>query len=289
MSHTHESAAPRDQAALLRILARRAAVNPAPVRQARLIVLLGAASGVGTTTLCYNLACAMGLAGHRVAAIDLNRDNRGLAEISGCPAAASVDELLYGRGDLHEHLAPGVAASLVLPTLEDAYPAQWSSAGMERFFDQLLGLGRHADILLIDAGSEPNAVTDELWAIAESLVLVLNPHVDAITAGYERIRTLSCQSRRQSIQVIMNRASGQAGHADLVAGIDATARKYLALPIEHLGDVPLKSEIAAAGRAAQPMVQRYSEHSATMSLNKIAESLVRQSDRGTVPELRRAA
>lgn len=272
-----EPSFPRDQATLLRMLAKRAMIGGTPAfARAKTIVLFGSTGQVGTTTMCHNLACTMGLAGHRVAAIDLNPANRGLAQLAGRTPLVSVDDLVTNRLDLHEYLVPGLAASLLLPTDESLRAVPWPAASVDRFIDQLTGLGRHADILLIDAGCDLTPLTVELWRLARRFILVLNPTADSITAGYERIRTLHGRHRRERIQVLMNRANNPTGHTDLVAGIDSTARKFLNLSIEAAGHVEVATEIGAASKAAQPFVQRYADHTVSRSIQRLAEVLVRE-------------
>lgn len=273
-----EPSFPRDQATLLRMLAKRAMIGGTPAfAKAKTFVLFGGSAGVGTTTVCHNLACAMGLAGHRVATVDLNPGNAGLAQLTGRTPTVSIDELLTGRLDLHEYLVPGLAASLLLPTDQSSGAGDWPVAAVDRFIEQLMGLGRHADIVLIDAGNELNPLAGELWRMAQLFLVVLNPTADAITAGYERIRSLHGYSPRKVTHVVMNRATNDSGHLDLVAGMDATAAKFLNLAIESVGHVETASEIRAASQAAEPFIQRYADHTASKSIQRIADRLVRMS------------
>lgn len=268
---------PRDQATLLRMLAKRAMIGGTPAfAKAKTFVLLGGSAQVGTTTLCHNLACAMGLAGQRVAAVDLNAANRGLAHLTGRTPQISIDELLSGKLDLHEYLVPGLAASLLLPTEASERAGEWTTAAADRLIEQLMGLGRHADIVLIDAGSDITPITHALWRMAQLFLVALHPTADVITAGYERIRSLQTQSPRYQTHVLMNRASHAAGHTDLVAGMNATSQKFLHLEIKPCGHVEVASEIGASSHAAQPFVQRYAEHVASKSIQRIADRLVRE-------------
>ncbi|GAA4424692.1 hypothetical protein [Bremerella cremea] len=273
-----EPSFPRDQATLLRMLAKRAMIGGTPAfAKAKTFVVYGGNAQLGTTTVCHNLACALGLAGQRVATIDLNPNNQGLALIAGRTPAVAIDELLTGRLDLHEYLVPGLAASLLLPTDASDGNGSWPVASVDRLIEQIMGLGRHADIVLIDAGSDLTSLTKELWRMAQLFVVVLNPTADAITAGYERIRSLQNGSPRKVAHVVMNRAASETGHVDLVAGMDTTSRKFLDLAIESIGHVEVASEIGAAARASQPFVQRYAEHAASKSIQRIADRLVRLS------------
>ncbi|MHC2067375.1 MinD/ParA family ATP-binding protein [Bremerella sp. T1] len=273
-----EPSFPRDQATLLRMLAKRAMIGGTPAfAKAKTFVLFGGSGQVGTTTVCHNLACAMGLAGHRVATVDLNPSNPGLAQLTGRTPSVSIDELLTGRHDLHEYFVPGVAASLLLPTDESNGAGKWPVAAVDRLIEKLMGLGRHADIVLIDAGSEVSPLAGELWRMAQLFLLVLNPTADAITAGYERIRWLHQFSPRKVTHVVMNRAASETGHAELVAGMDTTAQKFLHSTIESVGHVEVAPEIGAASKAAQPFVQRYAEHAASKSIQRMSDRLVRMS------------
>lgn len=273
-----EPSFPRDQATLLRMLAKRAMIGGTPAfAKAKTFVLFGGSSGVGTTTVCHNLACAMGLAGHRVATIDLNPSNAGLAQLTGRTPKVGIDELLTGRLDLHEYLVPGLAPSLLLPTDQSSGAGQWPVAAVDRLIEQLMGLGRHADIVLIDAGNDLSPLAGELWRMAQLFLVILNPKADAITAGYERVRSLHSYSPRKVTHVVMNRASSDSGHLDLIAGMDATAGKFLNLAIESVGHIEMASEIGAASRAAEPFIQRYADHTASKSLQRIADRLVRMS------------
>lgn len=272
-----EPSFPRDQATLLRMLAKRAMIGGTPAfAKAKTFVLFGGSRQVGTTTLCHNLACAMALAGQRVAAVDLNASNRGLAQLTGRTPQVSIEELLSGKLDLHEYLVPGLAASLLLPTEASEGAGEWPVAAADRLIEQLMGLGRHADIVLIDAGSDLTPITLALWRMAQLFVTVLHPTADVITAGYERIRTLQGQAPRYQTHVLMNRASNASGHTDLVAGMNTTSQKFLHLEIKSSGHVEVASEIGAATRAAQPFVQRYAEHVASKSIQRIAERLIRE-------------
>lgn len=279
-----EPSFPRDQATLLRMLAKRAMIGGTPAfAKAKTVVLFGGSSEVGTTTLCHNLACAMGLAGQRVAAVDLNTANVGLAQLTGRTPHVSVDELLTGRLDLHEYLVPGLAASLLLPTDASKGTGEWPVAMVDRLIDQVMGLGRHADIVLIDAGCEPTPITHELWKMATLFLTVLHPTADVITAGYERIRTLQSRTPRKQAYVLINRASQAQGHTDLVAGMNSTAQKFLQLEIASAGHVEFASQIPAASRAAEPFVQRYAELAASKSIQRIADRLVRESSNLSQP------
>jgi len=275
---SNESSFPRDQATLLRMMAKRAILgSPATIPKVRSIVLFGGTGNAGVTTLCYNLACAYGLAGHRVAAVDLNLDNGALGELACHEQVVSLDELITTHADLHEYLVPGFAASLILPTGASVTSASFASGMLERFMRQLSELGRHADILLIDAGCEVTPLVRRLWALPNQFVAVLNPTADSITSGYEKIRSLNSSQPRSEIGVVMNRSLTPSGHDDLVQGIDKTSLKFLGLRVISKGHVPAEKEFAMAQTAGQPFVARYPKRIATEQIQAIAEQLTQPS------------
>ncbi|PHR95690.1 MAG: hypothetical protein COA78_29710 [Blastopirellula sp.] len=266
----------RDQATLLRMLAHKAvvpAMESSPA--APMAVLLGAKPEIGTTTLCLNIATSMATQGKRVVVLDLDIHSTGMAQATGKQAQISISDLIQQKHDLHEVLIAGPAGTLILPTkTESAAEFTFGHQTLVRFGQQLKNLGKHADVLLIDAGNEITIVDHFLWGMAEQFVLVSSAHKEAITQGYAKIKQLNQDRARPDICTIVSRCSS-ANDGDLVNhGLTNSCRKFLKLPVQPLGVLNFSLEVNAANLAAQPYVLRYPHASITKQTSEIAGLLL---------------
>jgi len=267
----------RDQASLLRMLARKTMIGQAisSSADATLVMLLGACEGMGTTTLCYNLAYQMAISGQRVVTLDLNRENQGLGDLAGKIPEAMVSDLISGRADLHECLTTGWAGSLLLPTGREINPAsEFFTGWTERLVGRIKELGKHAEYVLIDAGCQNDSLTQALWKESQHAALVLTPDTESITNGYETLRSLEATISRGKLWAIVNRTTSVTPHYAMIQGLDITCRKFLDLQVELLGFIDYAAEVTASNQACQPLAQRYPKAVATVSLTKLAESLI---------------
>lgn len=242
---------------------------------ATLVMLLGAGEGMGTTTLCYNLAYQMAISGQRVVVLDLNRENQGLADLAGKTPEAMVSDLISGRADLHECLTTGWAGSLMLPTGEETrFEPELLPGWTERLIGRIKELGKHAEYVLIDAGCKRDPLTQALWKESQHAVLVLTPDAEAITTGYETLRSLETAVSRGKLWAIVNRTTSVTPHHAMIQGLGSTCRKFLDLNVELLGSVDYSAEVAATNHACQPLAQRYPKAGVTASLATLTESLI---------------
>ncbi|MEX1040131.1 MAG: hypothetical protein WDZ51_05850 [Pirellulaceae bacterium] len=242
---------------------------------ATLVTLLGAGEGMGTTTLCYNLAYQMTISGQRVVTLDLNRENQGLGDLAGIAPQAMVSDLISGRTDLHECLTTGWAGSLLLPTAPEINSASGAFPGWtERLISRIKELGKHAEYVLIDAGCQYDSLTQALWKESQHAALVLTPDAEAITTGYETLRSLETKVSRDKLWAIVNRTTSITPHYAMIQGLDRTCRKFLDLQVELLGFVDYSAEVTASNQACQPLAQRYPSTGAAVSMAKLTESLI---------------
>ncbi len=164
-----------DQATELRKLVLRSAReissdgSPPPQR----LVICGAAPGVGVTTLAVNLAVAFSGQGCRVVLVDADLQRADVAALCGLGPSAGITDVLAARRDIHEVLQPGPGGVQVIAGRDGAgHPADWGEVAQQRLVRQLSRLGRHADLIVLDAGSGTHDVMRRLWREANQVVLV---------------------------------------------------------------------------------------------------------------------
>ncbi|MFI4873892.1 MAG: MinD/ParA family protein [Blastopirellula sp. JB062] len=278
-----------DQASLLRMLARQNSAAAAP--RVPLAVIFGAEKRVGVTTLVVNLGAALAESGRRVAIVDLDFDSAGLAQLCGIEAVAAISDLASMRVDLHESLLPGAHGSLRLPTTGESLPLHAiPPQALQRLTEQLQRLGRHADLVLIDAGSRLTPLTELLWRQAERFVLAACSARSSLTAGYAAIRQLQETEPRSDFGLLLNRVSVAQSEAPIIEGFDRVCRRHAGAAAIGIGAVRHGLEIGAAQAANDAFYARYPQSAVASDLAQVAKRFAAFAfDASTTSNVHRAA
>ena len=228
-----------DQADELRILVRqRALAGAAHHTPVPLIVVAGGKGGVGATTVAVNLAIALARYGRRAVWVDADLDHGGNACLSQHPQRGSVVDILSGRRTVHEVLDRGPSGIQVLS-------GQWASeeliecspAAQNRFIADLKNLAPHAEIVVVDAGSNRNPFVQRFWHAANLVLLVTTTDVSAIMETYAAIKVLQPTDARLPIYPLVNLAPDAQTAAAVQARIAEACRRFLGLQVTPAGSI----------------------------------------------------
>ncbi|WP_040351641.1 MinD/ParA family ATP-binding protein [Blastopirellula marina] len=262
-----------DQASLLRMLARQNS-NSAITPNVPLAVIYGAERRAGVTTLCLNVGAVIAESGRRVVIVDLDFESDGLAQLCGQGAVASISDLANSRVDLHESLLPGAHGALLLPThAETGSLHAIRPQSLQRLTDQLQRLGRHADVVLIDAGSRPTPLTEILWRRAEHFVLTACSARSSLTAGYAAVRHLLESAPRANFGLLLNRVSAAQPEEPIIAGFNRVCQRHAGAAAIGVGAVRHALEVGAAQASCDAFSVRYPQSAVAGDLANIAQRL----------------
>lgn len=212
---------------------RSGSIVPAP----RTFAVSAGRPGVGATTLSVNLAISLAQQGQRVVVIDADLSRSGVAGLCGLSPPAGIADVLAGRRSIHEVLVRGpagiqVAAGASGPECHSLC----TQRSIGRFLSQVEGLGRHADVAIVDVGSTSGDLTARIWQTAERLLLVTTPEPDALMDGYAVLKSLLAgKTARPSLSVVVNRADSEQQAAGIHARMDRSCQRFLNLPAALAG------------------------------------------------------
>src|SRR4051794_4771703 len=173
-----------DQAARLRSLALRTArtASPSAAPRPRTIVVSAGESGMGATTLSVHLAIGLARQGQRVILIDGDLQSAGASQLCRVSQSPSLADVLAGRRRIPQVLQRGPAGIQVVAgswTAEDQ--RLLTEKGAERLMKQLVGLGRHTDLVVLDTPCRESGAAEErtgtrplltIWQQADDMLLV---------------------------------------------------------------------------------------------------------------------
>lgn len=264
-----------DQANRLRLLmlasgreiARRTSADHAP----RIVVVASGKGGVGTTTVAVNLAVALAGDGRRTVLVDADLGRADASALCRIDDNYSVADVLAGRRGVHETLVRGPAGVQVLPgAWAIGGLADGETRGQQRLLDELIGLGPHADYVVIDAGSALDRIVKRFWQAADQVLVVTSPEAASVTNAYAAIKTLAPGRQGASIQTIVNLAPTADEAAEIGRRLARACRRFLGLQVSAACHLPLDPLVAAAGRQPAPFVLLHPAIAATRQMESLA-------------------
>jgi len=261
-----------DQADNLRELVRRRFTPAAPGPSSQLITVVGGKGGLGASTIALNLAVALAAQGRRTVLVeaDLDRSTSGVAVEDG---HASIVDALTGRRSVHEILRRGPGGIQVVPgAFAPAEVAEYSPVAQQRFMAELKSLGRHAEAVVIDAGSSRNPFTRRLWQATDLVLLVTSTEPGAIMESYAAIKVLSGGENRCPIYTLANRAQNEAAAKIAYHRIAEPCRRFLGVQTFDAGHVPLNAGNVRASERMQLFLLQ-SRCPAARSIERVAEKI----------------
>ena len=81
-----------------------------------------------------------------------------------------------------------------------------TTEGQHRLIEQFRGLGRHADVVVVDAGDSSGTMVQRFCEVADQAIVITTPEGVAIMDAYAAIKTLLAPMPKLSISLLVNRA-----------------------------------------------------------------------------------
>ena len=256
------------------------AEGPAPAfdawapRQGRVIALIGAKGGVGTTTVAANLACALRSRGPAVIAMEMRGDHGGLSGLLQVAPLGTIAALLKLDPDAIDDacfqatlaIQPDGLRVLAAPQLvEDFVEIRAEHAR------SIVEAGRrHADIVVVDLPAGASAANREVLGLADVVAIVIEKEPSSVTAARATLSLFeSWQVRAPVGSVVVSRAN--------IADAKSVALINSELGVKRFGVVPCAPELFhKSALAREPVVLRHPAHPAGRSLDELAQLLIKQ-------------
>ncbi|HEX9795847.1 MAG TPA: response regulator [Anaerolineales bacterium] len=270
---------------LLRTLAEdlgsgRESDGTSPIRPGRILSFLGAKGGVGTSSLCLNIAETIATAeDSRIVVVDLVLPHGFLTHLTG--STSPVDVVHLTTGIEPAQLSPDYLRSN-LPT-----PTSWSFQFASGARDPAQGAKLHADRLapvlqtlraafdrvIIDLGRTLSPLTLLVLRQTDVAVMVFSPEPSVAMTTSTVVRFLEDQGiPRERLFLLSSRPLG----TEDLAGeeLEATLQTQLDAAIPHLGP-----NLALSNRLHAPLSLRFPQEAGTQRLAEVARAILTQQEK----------
>lgn len=220
--------------------------------------------GTGKTTVTVNLGTAMAMLGKETFIMDADIGMANLGLIIGLEdVPVTLHEVLAGKAAIDEAIYEGPAGVKVIPSGISLQGFQ--HANPERMRDVMREIVNRCDYLLIDAPAGISRDGVIPLAIADEVILVVNPEISSIVDALKtKILTEVVGGRVNA--AIVNRA-----------GLDKNdvvqAKMERSLGVKLLGIIPEDVNVRRAAAYKSPVVIKYPNSDASRAFKKIAASI----------------
>jgi DNA-binding response OmpR family regulator len=184
-------------------------------RQGKIITLIGARGGVGTSTVTTNVSVALADKGHSILLVDLSPSFSNLADMMGLTVEHSAAGLFKGTG--------GVISSSAIKEITvdhssgikllwaDVFPEEYGSMSRENVDTLMQETGNLSDFVIVDVPASPSDHAVAALTAADTIVLIAG----AARESLERIDTSVTRLSRfgvnaKNIKLILVDRSGNA-------------------------------------------------------------------------------
>jgi flagellar biosynthesis protein FlhG len=226
-----------DQAHQLRQLVRNAADGGAVRGTLPMVVVSGGKGGVGASTIAMQLATAVSRLGSRIVLVEADLDRGG--QVKQACDGFSIADCLAGRQSVSDALEPGEDGIWVLPgAWAPRDLTECTATAQDRLIQELRSLRAHADLLVVDAGSNRNPFVRKFWRVASMVLVISTPDANATMDAYAAIKVLLAGETSIPVYTLVNFATDSSNTFLAHERVRVTCKRFLGLRTSSLGGVP---------------------------------------------------
>lgn len=171
---------------------------------------------------------------------------------------------------------PAVGATSVTLNLAAALVQQGKEVLLldERSGSQSSPAQREGRLVLIDTVLDKEGALSPLAAMADNVLVVLQPNAASIKASYACIKRLHYAHALQRLRVLVNYATDAAEAQRILTNLAHAGSRYLALALEPAGCVRADPRLAQAQRLNLTVVEAFQTSPAAVDFRQIATDLM---------------
>jgi len=222
-----------DQADKLRQLVRKTVKDhPSLEPGVPLVVVGGAADGVGASTVAIQLARELARLGKRAVLVDANLQQPEISTQLDLNPEATLVDILSGNRSAAEVLRPlGDSIHFLPGRWTPEAPPEMDRAAVRRMLAEFRSLGAHADVVVLDAGNGTSPWQQQLWKAAHQVLLITTLAPDAMKASYRAVKLAPWGDVDGKVRIVVNQCDEEQEAQQAGERFAATCRRFLGVNI----------------------------------------------------------
>ena len=248
------------------------------IETARSIAVTSGKGGVGKTQLSANMALALAKRGQKVLLLDADLGLASLDLALGIHPQADLLSVVRGERRIDDILVEAAHGVMLVPACPGRYEmANLGTAEREKLRATIEELARRFDVLIIDTGAGIGANSVGFAALASEVILVTTPEPTSLRDGYAMAKVLNKRAGVETIQLVANQVSSEAGGLEVYERLLGIAQRFLTLELAYLGCIPKDDSVTRAVASGHPYVIGAPHCKAARALESLVERLMQRS------------
>lgn len=236
-----------DQAEHLRKIMQQAE----PKSNVRVITVTSGKGGVGKSSISINLAIQMSRMGKRVVVFDADFGLANIEVMLGIRPQYNMADLMFHGMDLKGIVTEGPEnVSFISGGSGVQELAKMSREQVMYLIKKLGELDQNTDVIIVDTGAGISDSVLEFVVASEEVLLVATPEPTSITDAYALLKALNrkagFEKTETRIRMIANRVKSEAEGQNLYEKMNVVVNKFLNIPLDYMGIVPLDDQMSKA-------------------------------------------
>lgn len=242
---------------------------------AKVVAIVGARSGIGSTSVVVNLASAWASTGKDILILDEHLSQNNVANTLALKPRYDLLNVIRGDKSLHEVILRGSDGTQILPV---ARAMQTIPLMQENERDKLLELlsiaAKGADVVLVDAAAREGHSVCASLSGDEPLMLVLNGTASGITESYLMLKKMALNNGRQTFDIVVNKVKNEREARAIFENIAQVAWQNLQVRLEYMGYIPVDEKLKRATQLCRSVVETFPGAQSSVEFSELARNLM---------------
>ena len=245
---------------------------------AKVIVVTSGKGGVGKTSFSVNAAMEFARKGKKVVVFDADFGLANVEVMLGIRPKYNLLDLIHNNMSMEDIITQGPEnIEFISGGSGVSELATLDNDSIKLLISKLVQLDKMYDIVIIDTGAGITDSVMEFVLVGPEIVLVVTPEPTSITDSYSLLKVLRRKDKfdplYKTINVVVNRASGEEEGIEVYNKINTVSSKFLNIDLKYMGFVPQDKNAAYAVIEQKPVVSAYPMSPASKAIAEIANKL----------------
>jgi flagellar biosynthesis protein FlhG len=242
---------------------------------ARIVAVVGARSGLGSTSVVVNLASVWAGSGKDVLILDEHHTQNNVANTLALKPRYDLLNVIKKDKTLAEVILRGESGIQILPVaraMQMIY--MMTEKERENLLELLTRSALGSDVILIDAAARTgNSVCASLSG-DEPLMMVLNGTANGITESYAMLKQMALRNGRQTFHIMINQVNIEREAEIIFSNIAQLAWQNLQVRLEYMGYIPADEKLKRATQLSRSVFEAFPSARSSAGFEKLAQNLM---------------